>query len=272
MSKEHLWAKWMRDYLPRGPNTQQIGVRNFETGARHTQPGPLDVKGDARSQKLKVVCETCNNNWMSQLQALAKPVLLPLIKGESQIIRGNEREILAIWATMFALVYETTAVDYPISPNVERADFKRTKCPLPYWAYWCGAFDGLSSPAYHIGVFAQENVGPVVGVENATDAPRVHLTLFGAGKICFAVFGANSHDGLRHFAPLIGPIVTRTGMMVRESLGRPRGFFQLWPALSGDIDLTALRTPSFSEADLFLLSSEVGYALDTLLGDVHGRR
>ena len=42
----------------------------------------------------------CNNGWMSDLQKLAKPILLPLIQGESFLLTPKQQKIVAAWCTM----------------------------------------------------------------------------------------------------------------------------------------------------------------------------
>jgi hypothetical protein len=43
---------------------------------------------------------------MSRLQERAKPLLLPLIKGESTAFTYDDQELLAAWITMFVMVAE----------------------------------------------------------------------------------------------------------------------------------------------------------------------
>ena len=40
-------------------------------------------QGGAITKKLRVVCETCNNEWMSEIEDRVKPILAPLILGQS---------------------------------------------------------------------------------------------------------------------------------------------------------------------------------------------
>jgi hypothetical protein len=64
-----------------------LGLHNDLGSATTTRPGPLHRKGDARSQKLKVVCKACNSGWMSELQDRTKPVLLPLLTRQRKATR-----------------------------------------------------------------------------------------------------------------------------------------------------------------------------------------
>ena len=62
--------------------------------------------GEPQSGRLRVVCASCNNGWMSDLQQEAKPHLLPLIKGETYLLHRNDQKTLAAWIAMFAMVAE----------------------------------------------------------------------------------------------------------------------------------------------------------------------
>lgn len=235
ISKEHVWAEWMRPYLPRGQGWQQVTAGQTDADIAW-QPGPLNRKGDARSQKLKVVCTPCNTGWMSCLQNETKPVLLPLMTGDGDTIQHSGAATLAAWATMFALVYETSAPDYKLHVDTERSVFKSEKHPPPYWRYWCAPFDGESSPAVHVG-FGSNYIRPVITVIDPIDIPRVQLTLCGAGKICFAIFGANFPQGFQTFAQLVSMFVTQAG------------FVQFWP-INSSIQISSRRKSPFVYRDL----------------------
>ena len=88
MSKEHIFPEWMQKYF----STSDVWGNNFRIvddfgpfGKRKNQrieKGPLHKFGNPLAQKLKVVCQKCNNGWMSVQQQRIKPLLVPLLKGE----------------------------------------------------------------------------------------------------------------------------------------------------------------------------------------------
>ena len=69
----------------------------------------VEIKLD--SFRLKDVCETCNNGWMSKLEEDAKPIILDLIRNQRDLSNLNveERGILAAWAGKTAVI-ESRAV------------------------------------------------------------------------------------------------------------------------------------------------------------------
>jgi hypothetical protein len=52
-------------------------------------------KTDARHVNLDVVCEGCNNGWMSRLQTAVKPILIPLICPGGALFRYTSPFLIA---------------------------------------------------------------------------------------------------------------------------------------------------------------------------------
>lgn len=214
---EHLWAAWMRDYLPAGEGTQVIQESDLSTDLIRLRSGPLTRRGDARSQKLKVVCRACNNGWMSRLQTRAQPTLLPLLLNQTKALDENERESLSLWATMFSIVYSTC---YPGSGTVitseQRAAFMGGQKPLEHWIVWAGRFNGEGSPTVQMGFGSSE--GRSLLGDKSPPTNRSALTLCGAGGLCLAIFSANSERAFQTFAKFITMLL------------EPVGLVQIWPA------------------------------------------
>jgi hypothetical protein len=158
LSEEHIFADWLAPYLP------DIGPAGHTTSQRmHRIPGPkgvaalkmkpLTVKAKSgilqgrrkpvKSSSLKIVCERCNNGWMSRVQDQVKPILLPMLHGlwPTEISRWDRR-ILAAWATMFTMVIEfadpgTQATTFP-----DREKFRLNPEPPAGWHVWVGLHSG----------------------------------------------------------------------------------------------------------------------------------
>lgn len=96
ISKEYLLAGWMRPYL----RESFEGMPHFISLHRRSQASfePYGTSrrfyaGDYRSRKVKSVCKTCNETWMSRLQKEVKPALLPLSLGERAELRFSPEEL-----------------------------------------------------------------------------------------------------------------------------------------------------------------------------------
>jgi len=46
--------------------------------------GRLQRRGHREKKKLRVVCEKCNNGWMSEIENDSKPILTPFLNGDWQ--------------------------------------------------------------------------------------------------------------------------------------------------------------------------------------------
>src|SRR5262245_26970593 len=58
------------------------------------------ISGDPQSRRVKNVCRRCNNGWMSVLQEHTKPIIIPLLKGDTTLLNSDRQNTLATWAAM----------------------------------------------------------------------------------------------------------------------------------------------------------------------------
>jgi hypothetical protein len=225
----------MRDFLPVGQGSQLLQETDFTIHEIRARPGPLHRKGDARSQKLKVVCKACNSGWMSALQNRTKPVLLPLLARHPKALAGWDQHALAVWLTMFTMVYETTIPEYAATTAGQRMTFQSERHPPENWIFWCAPFDEKSSPAIQTG-FASKNRTPIVGTD-ATQLNKASLTLCGAGAVSFAIFSVNSHVAFQAFSKFVSRFVEGAG------------FMRLWPTTGRAIEVTEVRLSPLTYLD-----------------------
>lgn len=236
ISKEHIWPAWMRPYLPAGQFAQFIRSSDLRGPIPQLRAGPLNRKGDGRSQKLKVVCRPCNNNWMSVLQDRTKATLVPLLLNDIQEISEPEHELLATWATMFTMVYETCQPN-PVrtaTTGAQRSLFKAEQKPPQHWIFWCAPHDGVSSPIFHTGFGSVRRLADPETVEPG----KASLTTCAVGAISLAILGVNSDYGFQAFSHTITMLVERAG------------FVRLWPSLGRNISVLDRRISPLSRGDL----------------------
>jgi hypothetical protein len=124
MTGEHLWSDWMdgANLLPRGG--EYVEVKSIFKGRRRdaTSMFRRARQGAASTKKLKVVCEKCNNGWMSALEISVKPLLTPLIKGDPVVLDTQMREIIIEWIVMKVLVAEHNFyLGHPADPIFDQA-------------------------------------------------------------------------------------------------------------------------------------------------------
>lgn len=236
ISKEHVWPLWMRSYLPKGQFYQVIRSSDLVTPGYQWRPGPLNRKGDGRSQKLRVVCTPCNNNWMSELQKRTKPILLPLIVQETNEIDTHNQELLAAWTAMFTMVYETCYPEKERIPTTgdQRNALKSEQRPPKFWAFWCAGHDAASAPVNHTGFGGARRLS----VSNTVEISKGALTTCGIGGICLAILSTNTASAFEEFSQLIPVLVERAG------------FVRFWPSPGSSLNIRAGRISSLNSIDL----------------------
>jgi hypothetical protein len=60
--------------------------------------------GHTANKKVYVVCQQCNNTWMSQMEGRAKNILIPLMKGDLIDLDAPSQKTLAEWIVLKILV------------------------------------------------------------------------------------------------------------------------------------------------------------------------
>lgn len=133
-TREHVFADWMTPYLssPDGPGTQ---VRWHST-AENRREDPHRFKAYPAQQAVQGVCEKCNNEWLSEMQTAAKPVLRPLLQRPRRRAVGDAAQLaLAIWAYRAALAIGIKAgkARIPIDPLHEFYEARRPPDSCRIW-------------------------------------------------------------------------------------------------------------------------------------------
>ena len=97
-SREDAWPRWL---------TSRYGA----PGWMETERGPdLQMKTWPTNRaeiRIKRVCSSCNNGWMSRLEERAKPVIERLLDHEASALDHENSRTLALWAIKTAMVLQT---------------------------------------------------------------------------------------------------------------------------------------------------------------------
>jgi hypothetical protein len=100
-------------------------------------------QGHPRRKKVRAFCGPCNYGWMRSLQDEAKPILAPLILGNSaEIIQSPDIEVIAKWMTMTTMSGEFDHRETVSIPESQRRKFWETKRPQENWKIWIGRYRG----------------------------------------------------------------------------------------------------------------------------------
>jgi len=90
----------------------------------------------------KCVCETCNNQWMSDIEAAAMPTLTEMIDGHAVTLDQSQQEAIAKWLGLKALVSQYLRSDKPPLIDVWVSNFYAAKRPPNTWQIRIGRYEG----------------------------------------------------------------------------------------------------------------------------------
>jgi hypothetical protein len=103
-SKEDVLAKWIaREFPDRDKSRFEIRKGRFDDASWPDRQ--FEAVGNLGSIT-KGPCIPCNNGWMSALESRVRPILVPLMRGESRALAKPQLSVIAQWAVKTALMYE----------------------------------------------------------------------------------------------------------------------------------------------------------------------
>jgi hypothetical protein len=181
VTKEHMWADWLRNYIPREASGHATSFEKIHL--RHSERQYQRRMGDPHSRRIKCVCRECNNGWMSQLQEKAKPYLVPMLTGNAVTLQRNGLTPLAAWVTMMVMVAEHLNDESVAVTLVERQRFKASQRAPSHWRIWIGRHAAVQHPLFthNIMSFASEEEIERRGIEGAIPA-NTHTSTILLGK------------------------------------------------------------------------------------------
>ncbi|MFE5797015.1 hypothetical protein ACFQ8C_31170 [Streptomyces sp. NPDC056503] len=116
-SREHVLPAWMARAAPKA-FTESSGERNLYTGGQMKV-----IPHKFATMTVKCVCGTCNNGWMSRLEASVKPFLMQLTRGEQIALGPAEQTALATWSMKTAMMM--LRASYLDDPHpIPKSDYK----------------------------------------------------------------------------------------------------------------------------------------------------
>lgn len=137
---EDIWSTWiLKDLKPVQPIRYTLG----KTFAKWIEKPEV---------RIKAVCHTCNNGWMSNIEGENKPHMLAMMNDKPTVLTPEQQKLLARWAILKAMVIEggSPKKRTPFYSARERLDMKPPLRSLPIGTLtWIGR---LSVKAFHVGV------------------------------------------------------------------------------------------------------------------------
>jgi hypothetical protein len=207
LTREHVLPDWLTGIgLDLEPSIHQAGPLNKLPRQWPAKPFTTTVK---------MVCATCNNGWLSELEGAARPVITPLIRGESRRLPPGDQALIAAWTCKTALVsllissdearqsgYRVPASEYE-ALHAQRGRVE----PLPFSQYWIGSYAGGRRAS---SIWVTPFVIEVTGAGSSPEIP--------SGYVMTLVLGSLLVQGVRFTQPLL-----------QVELAAEWGFLDIWP-------------------------------------------
>jgi hypothetical protein len=135
---EHGWDDWLNEWLP---------VTGYTAKYSSTTGEKREYKKKRLEMQLSVVCERCNNNWMSQVTKRIKQTFAYAIRdGSSLCILPTGIALLAAFTLMKAVCFNHEILSEDEEPFFTRACRERLgkslEVPSVALRMWIGAFQG----------------------------------------------------------------------------------------------------------------------------------
>lgn len=141
LTQEHVFSKWMHKYFPPRPPGKGKVLR----GLRHLDRDelkPVKVTRQLQDWQVRCVCgDRCNNGWMRrEIEEKARPILIPLMQGESVRLSPAQQHILASWIALKCMISEYDVGSYVTTRSWQRKRMmKIQKPPTSGWGIWIGS-------------------------------------------------------------------------------------------------------------------------------------
>lgn len=124
LTNEDAWPKWLIQHIVKKGTevNQRWGDRN----------GLVGFTSRRQNVTVRRVCSTCNNGWMSDMEVVAKPLLLPWIDGERARLLYRQQQGIATWAIKTTMMLQYTPMSRAgivIPANHYRELFERKTMP-----------------------------------------------------------------------------------------------------------------------------------------------
>jgi hypothetical protein len=199
LTKEHILPAWLKTLFPKAPKSRHtFGVVEPSIVAGIPKLKRYDRQGHSGTVKVRVVCERCNNGWLSVLENRAKPILTPMILGERCRLESEDLNILATWAAKTAMTAECKQPRPDGTTREERTLLMRKERPPPHWFVWVAAYNGTGWNELTIFLSRGNLRKSPVNSPNAS-VHYIQATTFGMGCVIFHIIGTTCPESETNF-------------------------------------------------------------------------
>jgi hypothetical protein len=110
-SREHVYGAWWGKHLNEAHFPKDFKLRhltsNFTEDGRYERlEGPFRPAQKSSETTFKVVCSSCNNGWMNQIEQGMQGAFVELYRGNSRRIRSEKRAEVSNWLFLKGLLQD----------------------------------------------------------------------------------------------------------------------------------------------------------------------
>jgi hypothetical protein len=236
MTEEHLIAAWVLRAFHR-QRKPDAGLSGSFVG-----PGRMRLSPEEPISTAKVVCRSCNNEWLSVIDNAAAKVLKPLIRGDDTVTLDEEGQaMLAAWIYKSALVFDAAANGNDGDLATLRDGFQASRKAGP----GCVIYAGPAPPTPFTLPEVPEIAGlRMFGVRPISGTMRLTIDVQSPGGTVAP--GTPTSIPIPGYQVMLGGLYAylggRVSPIIPESL---EGFVQVWPASAESVTVCpALRGSS----------------------------
>lgn len=146
LTREHVIPRWLSNVLPEQARYRGQDQATVLLHPERTVDGPhhREMVETFNSATVKAVCGPCNNGFMNDIEAEARPILSAMIRGSLALsLAAGAASVVATWAVKTSLMAQLTGSEPTVFPQVYR-EFHAARQPTSECMVWAAAVDDES--------------------------------------------------------------------------------------------------------------------------------
>lgn len=194
LSREHFWPRWASPLIKCqiDQHVEQI-FTFYAVNMKRKDQKTRTRTGGTWTKKFRVVCATCNNGWMNNLETVARPFLTPLISTVSHVVVDASSALaIARWAALKVMVSEHNQRSEAVTSEYELKTFRST-LQLPdnfrIWIARCGVGGWQAAYWRHAAT-----VSASISARPHSKLKNIQSITFGIGDLLFHVLHMTAQD------------------------------------------------------------------------------
>jgi hypothetical protein len=224
LSKQHILPLWINKIIPKESTHSgfkiKIALPNEKNAILHA-PEIKTKQGDLGTLKIRNICKTCNNGWMSRIEENAMSDLSKLINGEAISLNTDQQMKISAWIMLTCIDAEFTDIPTQAIPERERTFLMKYLHPSNRWVIYIARYKGKEKKRYkHYGVAVGEEKDRKKIMETGIrPKPNLQSSAIFLGNLF--IYAMSSHTD---------------GVMINRSVAIPN-LEIIWPSRTEDIDI-----------------------------------